>query len=55
MNQTYVDYEMYEWVGGFLCLLLNSRRVLTPLGVGIISLAISRREIHGCRWPPYTL
>jgi hypothetical protein len=31
------------------------RGVLTPFGVGIISLAISGREIHGCRWPPYTL
>jgi hypothetical protein len=46
------------WMGRFLCLLLNSGRVLTPIisrhnnfphtwGVGLISLPISKREIHG--------
>jgi hypothetical protein len=38
MNQTYVDHQVYEW-GGFLCLLLNSARV------------ISRKEIDGHKVP----
>ncbi len=44
------------WMGGRVLMPTPQyRRVLTPFGVGIISLAISGREIHGCRWPPYTL
>jgi hypothetical protein len=44
-------------MGGFLCLLLNSGRVLIniiflpPWRIGIISLPISRREIHGYKVP----
>jgi hypothetical protein len=48
-------------MGGILCLLLNSERVLTPTSIGIISLpslrsrhnipTISRREIDGYKVP----
>jgi hypothetical protein len=53
MNQTYVDQETYEWESSYAYSSIVGR--FLHLIVGLISLPISRREIHDIRCFAQTL